>query len=60
MFSDAVLAVEVTDLDAEVARLHQLGAALQQDIIDTPESRLAVILDPDGNEIVIASGKESA
>jgi catechol 2,3-dioxygenase-like lactoylglutathione lyase family enzyme len=52
---EAVLAFEVSDLDAEVARLHQLGATFDREITQTPECRFAIVRDPDGSEIVIAS-----
>ena len=56
----AVLAFEVSDLDAEVARLHKLGATFRQEITDTPVCRFATVLDPDGSEVIIHKRKTSA
>jgi catechol 2,3-dioxygenase-like lactoylglutathione lyase family enzyme len=56
----AVLAFEVTDLDAEVARLHSLGAKFRQEISETPVCRIAVVLDPDGSEIILHQRKARA
>jgi catechol 2,3-dioxygenase-like lactoylglutathione lyase family enzyme len=56
----AVLAFEVSDLDAEVARLHKLGTAFRKEITETPVCRFAVVLDPDGSEVIIHRRKERA
>ena len=49
----AVLAFEVDDLDAEIARLQKLGAAFRGTISETPVCRFAILLDPDGSEIIL-------
>ncbi len=49
----AVLAFEVSDLDAEVARLQQRGATFRGGITETPVCRFAIILDPDGSEVLV-------
>lgn len=54
----AVLAFEVSDLDAEVARLRQRGVAFRGEITETPVCRFAIILDPDGSEIIVHKRKE--
>jgi len=54
----AVLAFEVSDLDVEVARLHQLGAKFRREITETPVCRFAIILDPDGSEVIIHKRSE--
>jgi catechol 2,3-dioxygenase-like lactoylglutathione lyase family enzyme len=41
----AALAFEVTDLEAEVKRLHQVGVAFHQEITETSVCRFAVILE---------------
>jgi predicted enzyme related to lactoylglutathione lyase len=56
----AVLAFEVSDLDTEVARLHKLGTTFRREITETPVCRFAVILDPDGSEVIIHKRKTSA
>jgi catechol 2,3-dioxygenase-like lactoylglutathione lyase family enzyme len=53
----AVLAFEVSDLDAEVARLQKLGAVLRRGITETPVCRFAIVLDPDGSEVIIHKRK---
>lgn len=53
----AVLAFEVSDLDAEVARLQQRGATFRQGINETPGCRFAIVLDPDGSEIILHQRK---
>jgi predicted enzyme related to lactoylglutathione lyase len=54
----AVLAFEVSDLDADVARLQQRGATFRRGITETPVCRFAIILDPDGSEVIIHRRKE--
>ena len=54
----SVLAFEVSDLDAEVARLHNLGANFRREITETPGCRFAILLDPDGSEIFIHRRKK--
>jgi predicted enzyme related to lactoylglutathione lyase len=53
----AVLAFEVADLDAEVARLEKLGATFKSGIGETPVCRIAVVMDPDGSEIMLHQKK---
>jgi len=53
----AVLAFEVSDLDAEFARLRKLGARFQREITETPVCRFAIVLDPDGSEVIIHKRK---
>jgi catechol 2,3-dioxygenase-like lactoylglutathione lyase family enzyme len=53
----AALAFEVSDLDAEVARLEKLGAAFRGGITETPVCRFAIVLDPDGSEVIIHKRK---
>ena len=54
----AVLAFEVSDLDAEVARLHERGVKFRQEITETPVCRFAIVLDPDGSEVIIHKRKK--
>ncbi|HOY56675.1 MAG TPA: VOC family protein [Verrucomicrobiota bacterium] len=49
----AVVALEVDDLDACVAALKSKGVAFVQEPMATPVCRLAVISDPDGNDVII-------
>jgi predicted enzyme related to lactoylglutathione lyase len=56
----AVVAFEVTDLDAEVGRLQRLGVSFRREIIETPVCRFAIILDPDGSEIILHKRKITA
>ena len=56
----AVLAFEVSDLDAEVARLRKCGAKIRREIAETPVCRFAIVLDPDSSEVIIHKRKEKA
>ena len=56
----AVLAFEVSDLDTDVARLQKRGARFRREITETPVCRFAIVLDPDGSEIIIHKRKVSA
>jgi predicted enzyme related to lactoylglutathione lyase len=56
----AVVAFEVSDLDTELARLQKLGLKFHRDITETPVCRFAVVLDPDGNEIILHKRKMMA
>ena len=48
-----LLAFEVDDLNAEVARLQGLQVPFVRAIMATPVCRMAVIADPDGNHITL-------
>ena len=56
----AILAFEVSDLDAEVARLKKWGAKFRGGIIETRVCRFAIVLDPDGSEVIIHKRKPPA
>jgi catechol 2,3-dioxygenase-like lactoylglutathione lyase family enzyme len=56
----AVLAFEVSDLDAEVARLQECDVVFRREITETPVCRFAIVLDPDGSEVIIHKRKPSA
>jgi predicted enzyme related to lactoylglutathione lyase len=49
----AVVALEVDDIQAEVARLKKLGVKLGMDITQTPVCRMATVRDPDGSEVML-------
>jgi len=51
------IALNVHDLDAWMAELKRRGVTLIVEPFETPFSRLAVIADPDGNEISLRQGK---
>jgi predicted enzyme related to lactoylglutathione lyase len=53
----AVIAFEVSDLDAEVARLRKSGATFRGGITETPVCRFATVLDPEGSEVIIHKRK---
>ena len=53
------LALEVSDLDEFVAGLRRKGVKVVQDIFDTPVCRMAVVHDPDGNELIIHKLKDT-
>lgn len=48
-----LVAFEVDDLDAEVARLKALSVPFIRDIMETPVCHMAVVADPDGNHITL-------
>ena len=47
------VAFEVEDLNAEITQLESKGVTFAMGATDLPTSRFAVILDPDGNKIMI-------
>ena len=49
----AFIGLEVNDLEAEVARLHSLRVPFKREIRESAVCRYAIILDPDGSEILI-------
>jgi predicted enzyme related to lactoylglutathione lyase len=53
----ATVALEVEDFDAATAALKNKGARFVLDTCDTPVCRMAIIADPDGNQIVIHKRK---
>lgn len=54
----AVLALEVSDLAAEVARLQSRGARFSTGITETSVCHFAVLLDPDGSEVILHKRKQ--
>jgi catechol 2,3-dioxygenase-like lactoylglutathione lyase family enzyme len=55
----ALIAFEVADLDAEVVRLHQLGVPFRREIRESAVCRYAIVLDPDGSEVMIHRRKDT-
>lgn len=53
----AVVAFEVDDLDGFVKRLKEKAVSFAVEIFETPVCRMAVIEDPDGNQITIHKRK---
>jgi len=47
------IALEVDDLDALTARLKQAGVEFKAELIHSPVCRMSVILDPEGNSIIL-------
>jgi catechol 2,3-dioxygenase-like lactoylglutathione lyase family enzyme len=56
----ALLAFEVDDLDAEIARLRTLGVTIKGEVGNSPVCRYVTILDPDGTELLIHKRKNQA
>lgn len=52
----ALVAFEVDDVDAEIARLRKLGVTIKEES-ESPLCRYATILDPDGTELLIHKRK---
>ncbi len=55
-----LVAFEVDDLDQTVAALRAAGVPFVFDICESPICRLAMVTDPDGNEIVIHKCKAAS
>jgi predicted enzyme related to lactoylglutathione lyase len=53
-----VAAFEVDDLDETVAKLKLNGVEIKMDIFESPVCRMAIVADPDGNNITIHQRKE--
>jgi predicted enzyme related to lactoylglutathione lyase len=51
------IAFEVDNLDAEMTRLKSKGAKFVEEPTDTPVCRFVILLDPDGNPIMIHKRK---
>jgi predicted enzyme related to lactoylglutathione lyase len=51
------VAFEVDDLDAEISRLKSKGVKFAMEVMDTPVCRFAILLDPDGNQVMIHKRK---
>jgi catechol 2,3-dioxygenase-like lactoylglutathione lyase family enzyme len=54
----AIIAFEVSDLDSEVARLQKCRVTFRREITETPVCRFAIVLDPDGSEVILHMRKE--
>ena len=52
-----LIAFEVDDLDQTMAHLRAAGVPIVWETCDTPVCRLAVVTDPDGNDVVIHKRK---
>ena len=48
-----MVAFEVDDLDAEIARLKSKGVTMHMDVTDSPVCRFAMVQDPDGNKVML-------
>ena len=51
------IAFEVDNLDEEIARLKAKGVKFAMEVMDTPVCRFAILLDPDGNQVMIHQRK---
>jgi predicted enzyme related to lactoylglutathione lyase len=51
------VAFEVDDLDAELARLKSRHVKIHMEATDSPVCRFAIVLDPDGNKIMMHKRK---
>jgi len=58
--SGALLAFEVADIDAEVARLREHSVVFRGEIVETQVCRFIVVLDPDQSEFLIHQRKANA
>lgn len=56
----ALIAFEVDDLDVEVARLRGLGVPFKREIRESAVCRYAIVLDPDGSEVMIHRRKSTS
>jgi predicted enzyme related to lactoylglutathione lyase len=53
----ALVAFEVDDFDRELERLRKAGVAIKGEIGESPFCRYAIILDPDGSELLVHQRK---
>ena len=51
------IALELDDLDAELARLKSRGVTFAMEAMDTPVCRFAIVCDPDGNRVMFHQRK---
>jgi predicted enzyme related to lactoylglutathione lyase len=51
--SGGSVALEVDDLDAEIARLKAKGVKFKAEMIHSPVCRMSVILDSEGNSVIL-------
>ena len=51
------IALEVDDLDAELARLKSRGVTFAMEPMDTPVCPFAIVCDPDGNRVMFHQRK---
>ncbi len=49
----ASVALEVDDLDATISRLHAAGVRFKVEMIHSPVCRMSVILDSEGNALIL-------
>jgi predicted enzyme related to lactoylglutathione lyase len=54
----AVVAFEVGDLDATVAQLKKAQVRFVTENVESPVCRSAVVLDPDGNDVILHERKK--
>lgn len=57
--SGTMAAFEVTDLDAEIARLKAAGVTFDMEKIESPVCFMAIVADPDGNKVCLHMRKKS-
>ena len=53
------IALEVEDLDAEIARLKERGVAFKMEMIHSPVCRMSVAIDSEGNAIMLHELKKN-
>jgi predicted enzyme related to lactoylglutathione lyase len=46
-------AFECDDVDATMARVKESGATIAMDLMDSPVCRFGIVLDPDGNSLML-------
>jgi predicted enzyme related to lactoylglutathione lyase len=56
----ASIALEVADLDALIARLKAAGVAFKAEMVPTPVCRMSIILDSEGNAIILHQLKKAS
>jgi len=57
MSDGTMVAFEVDDLDADIARLKSKGVPVPMDVTDSPVCRFAIVTDPDGNKVMLHKRK---
>nr|MBA3882389.1 VOC family protein [Chthoniobacterales bacterium] len=57
--SGTMVAFEIDDLDEMMERVKKSGATVAMDLMDSPVCRFGVVLDPDGNAVMLHKRNES-
>ena len=57
---NGIMALAVDDVDAAVAELRAKGVAIEMEPLETPGCFMAVVADPDGNQLMLHQRKDGS